>query len=190
MHPTIIQTLALGLGSSWVAGINLYATVAVLGMLGRWGGLDLPGELEVLTSGWVIGVASGLYTIEFIADKVPWLDSAWDVAHTFIRVPAGVVLAASAFGDYDPTIRVSQVSWVGPWQLVTHTTKAVTQGMINASPEPITNVIASGSEDAFTVCYVSLAYFRRSDPGPSGWHRSCWAFVSPHVWISHGVLYD
>ena len=87
-----IHTLAIGMGASWVSGINLYASVATLGLLGRFANLELPGELQVLTSWWVIGVAVVLYLIEFFADKIPIVDSTWDVVHTFIRVPAGAVI--------------------------------------------------------------------------------------------------
>jgi hypothetical protein len=142
-----------------VAGINLYATVAVLGMLGRWGGLELPGELQVLTNGWVIAVTVGLYTIEFFADKLPYVDSAWDVAHTFIRIPAGAVLAAQAFGDYDPAIRTIALLVGGGLALGSHGAKAATRAAINLSPEPFTNISASFAEDVFTVGYVFSMYF-------------------------------
>src|SRR5262249_62135474 len=92
-----ISTLAISMGGSWVAGINLYATVAALGLLGRFAHLKLPGELDVLTSWWVIGVALFLFVIEFIADKIQVVDSIWDVIHTFIRVPAGYVLSSHEF---------------------------------------------------------------------------------------------
>ena len=81
----LISTIAIAMGSSWVSGINLYASVATLGLLGRFADLQLPGELQVLTSWWVIGVAIGLYVIEFVADKVPYVDSTWDAVHTVIR---------------------------------------------------------------------------------------------------------
>src|SRR4030095_15504745 len=96
-----IGTLALAMGSSWVAGINLYATVATLGLLGRFAHLKLPGDLDVVTSWPVIIVALVLFVIEFFADKIQLVDSAWDIIHTFIRIPAGAVLAATAFGDFD-----------------------------------------------------------------------------------------
>ena len=101
-----IQTLAIAMGASWVSGISLYAAVATLGLLSRFAHLELPGELQVLTSWWVIGVAVALYVVEFVADKIPVVDSAWDVIHTFIRIPAGAVLAATAFGDFDKTVQV------------------------------------------------------------------------------------
>lgn len=158
MHATLLNTLAVGLGSSWVAGINLYATVAVLGMLGRWGGLALPGELQVLTSGWVIAVASGLYTVEFFADKIPYVDSVWDVLHTFIRVPAGAALAAEAFGDYDPAVRTIALLVGGGLALGSHGAKAATRAVINLSPEPFTNIAASVAEDTFTLGYLFAIY--------------------------------
>src|SRR5215207_9412609 len=102
----LISTIAIAMGTSWVSGINLYASVATLGLLARFAHLPLPGELQVLTSWWIIGVALGLYVVEFFADKIPYLDSTWDVIHTFIRVPAGAILAAGAFGDFDRTVQV------------------------------------------------------------------------------------
>jgi hypothetical protein len=159
MGATLVQTLAIGLGSSWVAGINLYASVAVLGVLGRWDGLELPGDLSVLTNGWVISVAAALYTVEFFADKIPYLDSAWDLAHTFIRVPSGAAIAALSFGDYSPVIQVVALLLGGGLALTSHGTKTATRAMINISPEPVTNVLASVAEDGFAVGYVLLTYF-------------------------------
>lgn len=158
MHASLLSTLAIGLGSSWVAGVNLYATVAMLGMLGRWGGLELPGELQVLTNGWVIAVATGLYTIEFFADKIPYVDSAWDVLHTFIRIPAGAALAAEAFGDYDPALRCIALLVGGGLALGSHGAKAAARAVINLSPEPVSNIAASVSEDVFTVGYLFTVY--------------------------------
>ena len=94
-----ISTLAIAMGASWVSGINLYTAVATLGLLSRFSSLKLPGELEVLTNWWVIGIALFLFVVEFIADKIQVVDSVWDVIHPFIRIPAGAVLAATAFGD-------------------------------------------------------------------------------------------
>src|SRR6185503_5399483 len=103
---SFISTLAIAMGSSWVSGINLYAAVATLGLLSRFAHLELPGELNMLTNWWVIGVAVVLYVIEFFADKIPIVDSTGDIVHTFIRVPAGAVLAAMAFGDFDRSVQV------------------------------------------------------------------------------------
>lgn len=156
---SIISTIALAMGASWTSGINLYASVATLGLLARFTNLQLPGELQVLTSWWIIGIASGLYVIEFFADKVPWLDSTWDLIHTFIRVPAGAVLAAAAFGDFDKTIQVIALLLGGGLALSSHGTKAATRAVINASPEPVTNIVASVVEDIVAVLSIVAAVF-------------------------------
>lgn len=155
----IIQTLALAFGSAWVSGINLYATVASLGLLGRFGGLKLPGELEVLTNGWVIGVAIVLYCIEFVADKIPWLDSIWDLIHTFIRVPAGAVVAAAAVGDFDKSIQIIALLVGGGLAFSSHSTKAAARATLNLSPEPVTNIVASLTEDVIAIAMLLIAVF-------------------------------
>lgn len=155
----LISTIAIAMGASWVSGINLYAAVATLGLLGRFAHLQLPGELEVLTSWWVIGVAVVLYAIEFVADKVPYVDSTWDVIHTFIRIPAGAVLAASAFGDFDRSIQVIALLLGGGLALSSHGTKAATRAMLNASPEPVSNWVASIAEDIVAVLSVVVSVF-------------------------------
>jgi len=147
----LISTLAIAMGSAWVSGINLYACVATLGLLSRFSHLRLPGELEVLTSWWVIGVAVALYVVEFVADKVPWVDSTWDVIHTFIRVPAGAVLAAGAFGDFDRSIQLIALLLGGGLALSSHGTKAATRAVLNTLPEPVTNVVASVVEDVVAI---------------------------------------
>ena len=147
----LISTLAIAMGSAWVSGINLYACVATLGLLSRFSNLRLPGELDALTSWWVIGVAIGLYVIEFVADKVPWIDSTWDVIHTFIRVPAGAVLAAGAFGDFDRSIQVIALLLGGGLALSSHGTKAATRAVLNTLPEPVTNITASVIEDVVAI---------------------------------------
>ena len=154
-----ISTLAIGMGASWVSGINLYATVATLGLLGRLAHLKLPGELEVVTNWWVIGVALFLFVIEFVADKIQLVDSIWDVIHTFIRIPAGAVLAATAFGDFDRRIQVIALLVGGGLALSSHGTKAATRAVINASPEPISNIVVSLGEDVLVIVSVLLAVF-------------------------------
>lgn len=155
----LVPTLSLAFGSAWVAGINLYATVATLGLLGKYAGLQLPGNLEALTDTWVIAVALVLYTIEFVADKVPYVDSLWDVVHTFIRIPAGAALAATAFGDYDLRIKTIAVLVGGTVALSSHGTKMATRAAVNLSPEPITNIAVSVIEDVFAVGALILGYF-------------------------------
>ena len=154
----LLSTLALAMGSSWVSGINLYAAVATLGLLGRFAGLKLPGELGVVTNWWVIGVAIGLYVIEFFADKVPLIDSAWDAVHTFIRIPAGAVLAAASFGDFDKGVQVIAFLIGGGLAFSSHGTKAATRAAINTSPEPASNIAASLTEDVVAVGSIILAW--------------------------------
>jgi hypothetical protein len=154
-----ISTLAIGMGASWVSGINLYATVATLGLLGRFANLKLPGELEVLTSWWIIGVALFLFVVEFFADKIPVVDSTWDVIHTFIRIPAGAVLAATAFGSFDRNVQVIAFLVGGGLALSSHGTKAATRLLINTSPEPASNIVASVLEDVLAIGSILLAAF-------------------------------
>jgi len=155
----LISTIALAMGASWTSGINLYASVATLGLLSRFAGLQLPGELGVVTSWWVIGIAAALYCVEFVADKVPWVDSAWDVIHTFIRVPAGAVLAAAAFGDFNKSVQLIAVLLGGGLALSSHGTKAATRAVLNTSPEPVTNIVASVTEDIIAVLSMVAAVF-------------------------------
>ena len=156
---SFISTLALAMGSSWVSGINLYAGVATLGLLGRFAHLNLPGALGFVTNWWIIGVAAGLYVVEFFADKVPLIDSAWDAIHTFIRVPAGAVLAAAAFGDFDKSVQVIAFLVGGGLALSSHGTKAATRAAINTSPEPVSNITASLAEDVVAVGSIAIAPF-------------------------------
>lgn len=155
----LISTIALAMGASWTSGINLYASVATLGLLSRFAGLHLPGELDVVTNWWVIGIASALYCVEFFADKVPWIDSTWDMIHTFIRVPAGAVLAAAAFGDFDKSIQAIALLLGGGLALSSHGTKAATRAVLNTSPEPVSNVVASVIEDIVAVLSMVAAMF-------------------------------
>jgi hypothetical protein len=155
----LISTLAIAMGSAWVSGINLYACVATLGLLSRFAHLKLPGELDIVTNGWVIGVALTLYVVEFVADKVPWVDSTWDVIHTFIRIPAGAVLAAAAFGDFDRSVQMIALLAGGGLALSSHGTKASTRAMLNTLPEPVTNAVVSIVEDILAVVSVVAAVF-------------------------------
>jgi len=155
----LISTLAIAMGAGWVSGINLYAAVATLGLLGRFAHLRLPGELDILTSWWIIGLAVALYLVEFVADKVPYVDNIWDAIHTFIRVPAGAVLAATAFGDFDRGVQVAAFLLGGGLALSAHGTKASARAAINLSPEPASNVVMSLTEDVIAVGSVLLSVF-------------------------------
>lgn len=146
-----LRTLGFAMGSAWLSGINLYATVLTLGVLQRFGAVHLPGELQYLSHGWIMGVASALLVTEFIADKIPAVDSVWDAVHTFIRIPAGAVLAATAFAHFDPSIRLVAVLLGGGLALSSHGTKAATRIAANTSPEPFSNIILSLLGDALTI---------------------------------------
>ena len=153
------STLSLALGSAWTSGINLYATVSVLGLLQKFGSVKLPGGLDVLDNWWIIGIAGGLYLIEFFADKIPYVDSVWDVVHTFIRVPAGAVVAWAAVSDMDPAIVIPATLIGGGLALSSHGTKATARIAANLSPEPVTNTLLSLAEDAIAIIGVLLAVF-------------------------------
>ena len=157
MNP--LATLGLGMGSAWLSGVNLYATVLTLGLLQRFHLVQLPGDLEFISRTWVIATAAALYAIEFVADKIPVLDSIWDAVHTFIRVPAGAVMAASAFANFDPSVRAAALLAGGTLALGSHGTKASVRVAANHSPEPFSNIVLSVLEDIFTVGLAILAAF-------------------------------
>jgi len=142
-----IEALSLAMGTAWTSGINLYATVAALGIANRMEMIHLPQNLEVLSHPGVIAIACVMYFIEFFADKVPYLDTGWDALHTFIRVPAGAILAARSLGDMNPALELMALLAGGSIALVAHGTKATARLAINASPEPFSNWAASLAED-------------------------------------------
>src|SRR5918993_1047298 len=153
----LIQILGLAVGSAWTSGINLYATVAVLGLLQHYKLVRLPGELEHLDNWLIIGVALGLYCVEFFADKIPYVDTVWDAVHTFIRVPAGAVLAAAATTDLNQTVHVLALLLGGGIALTSHGTKATARAAANMSPEPVSNWVLSIVEDILAVGGVELS---------------------------------
>jgi hypothetical protein len=142
-----IEALSLAMGTAWTSGINLYATVAALGIANRMEMIHLPQNLEVLSHPGVIAIACVMYVIEFFADKVPYVDTGWDALHTFIRVPAGAILAAQSLGDMNPALELMALLGGGSVALVAHGTKATARLAINASPEPFSNWFASVAED-------------------------------------------
>lgn len=180
----IITTLGTALGAAWTAGINLYATVAVLGLVQHYGLVSrLPGGLDKLDNWWVIGVALFLYVVEFFADKVPYVDTVWDALHTFIRVPAGAVLALAATADLDPTLRIVAVLLGGGLALSTHGTKATVRAAANVSPEPFSNWTLSLAEDALAIIVIILAVLH-----PLVVLVLILAFVIVLIWILPKVL--
>jgi hypothetical protein len=153
-----IEALSLAMGTAWTSGINLYATVAALGIANQAGMIQLPPDLQVLGHPAVIGVACIMYVIEFFADKVPYVDSGWDALHTFIRVPAGAILAARSLGDMNPALELVAILAGGSIALAAHGTKAATRLAINASPEPFSNWFASITEDVAVLGSIWLMF--------------------------------
>ena len=150
-YEALLATLALTMGASWASGINLYAALLVLGLGGATGNIDLPEGLQVLQDPMVIGAAGLMYAVEFFADKTPGVDTGWDGLHTFIRIPAGALLAASAVGDVTPALEIAAGIMGGTLAATSHVTKASTRALINTSPEPVSNWAASLLEDVLVV---------------------------------------
>jgi len=153
------STLSLALGTAWTSGINLYATVTVLGLLQKFGATKLPGGLEVLDNWWIIGIAGFLYLVEFFADKIPYVDSVWDVIHTFIRVPAGAIVAYAATNQMDASVGVIATLLGGGLALSSHGTKTALRAGANLSPEPVSNWVLSIVEDIIAFTGAILAVF-------------------------------
>ena len=152
-----VDLIGLTLGTSFAAGLNVYATVATLGLLQRFGAATLPEPLQPLAHPVVIGAALALYLVEFVADKVPYIDSIWDAAHTFIRPPAAALLAYAAVAGVPEPWRIVAALLAGGVALTSHGTKATTRAAVNASPEPLSNWIFSVLEDGVAVGLVWLA---------------------------------
>jgi len=159
MNP--IETISLVLGTGFSSGLNLYATVATLGLLQRFGVIHLPGKLEVLAHPIVLGVAIGLYFVEFLADKVPYIDSVWQAIHTFIRPPAAALLAFSVTAAAPEPWRWAAALLAGGIALTSHGTKASARAAANMSPEPLSNWALSLGED---VLAVWLTWFATAHP--------------------------
>lgn len=146
-YQEIISIIALTMGVGWASGINLYAALLVLGIAGSTGNISLPVELQILQDPMVIMAAGIMFFTEFFVDKVPGVDTGWDAIHTFIRIPAGAMLAAGAVGDVSPALEVAAGILGGSMAGASHLTKASTRALINTSPEPFSNWAASITED-------------------------------------------
>lgn len=151
-----MESLPLLLGGSWASGINLYLTVVVLGIAHRSAWITLPGQLEVLSHPLVIAIAAILFLIEFVADKVPFVDSAWDSIHTFIRPSGGALIGYLAMAGYGQEWQVPVALLTGSIAMESHLTKATARLAINTSPEPVTNSIASVTEDLSVIGIMYL----------------------------------
>ena len=154
----VLQSVALASLLAWASGVRLYLAVFAVGFAGSMGYIDLPAGLKVLEHPWVIGSAGFLLVMEFLADKVPGIDSVWDAIHTFIRIPAGALLAAGATGDSLSAMTVAAGLLGGTITAGTHFTKAGTRAMINTSPEPVSNWAASFTEDAAVLGAIWFAF--------------------------------
>ena len=148
---SIASIIALTMGAAWAAGINLYAAIATLGILSVTGNMTLPPDLQVLANPLVIGAACLMFAVEFIADKMPGVDTGWDTIHTFIRIPAGALLAAGAVGEVNPAVSLAAALLGGTLAAGTHGMKAGSRMLINTSPEPFTNWTASIVEDLMVI---------------------------------------
>ena len=151
-----LTTLGFAVGSAWLSGINLYATVFMLGLLQRFDMAHLPGDMSYVAHTWVLILSGVLFAVQFVADKIPAVDSAWDLVHTFIRVPAGAVLAATAFAHFDPSVRLAALLLGGGIALSSHSAKTATRLAANTSPEPFSNIAMSLAGDAVTVGGTAL----------------------------------
>ena len=146
-YQQLVSVISLTMGVAWASGINLYAAILVLGLGGASGGIALPESLDIVQSPPVIMAAGLMFAVEFFADKIPGVDTGWGALHTFIRIPAGALLAANSVGDVSPALQLAAGIVGGSVSSVTHAAKASTRVMINTSPEPVTNWAASISED-------------------------------------------
>lgn len=152
-----IETLGFALGTSFASGLNLYLTVAAAGLFQRLGVIQLPESLQVLSHPLVLGVAITLFIVEFIADKIPYVDSAWDALHTFIRPPAAAVLSYSAFGNVPEEWKLGAALLAGGVALTSHGAKTTTRAAANTSPEPVSNWALSILEDGIVLFLVWIA---------------------------------
>ena len=147
----VIHTIALSMGVAWASGINLYAAVFMLGYLGSTGYVTLPPEMMVVSDPLVMAAAGFMYCVEFFADKTPGVDTGWDAIHSFIRIPAGALLAYAAVGHVSPAAQLAALLIGGALAAGTHATKAGSRVLINTSPEPFSNWVASVSEDVMVI---------------------------------------
>ena len=157
---SVANIIALSMGVGWASGINLYAAIFMLGLMGATGSIALPPDLLVLTDPLVLFAAGAMYLVEFVTDKIPGVDTTWDALHTFVRIPAGALLAAGAVGDVNPAVALAAAILGGGLAAGAHATKAGARALINTSPEPFTNWSASVAEDLLVVAglWTALHY--------------------------------
>lgn len=154
---SLVDVIGRLLGFSFAAGINLYATVALLGLATRFGWVDLPPQYRVFDNNWIIGAAIALYLVEFVADKIPWLDSLWDAVHTVVRPVGGALIAVASIGHATPAMQAVAALAGAALATSTHAAKAGTRAAANVSPEPFSNWTLSFAEDGFVVALGVVA---------------------------------
>ena len=173
-----LSNIGLLLGSSWATGVNMYLTIAGLGIADRVGFVDLPGNMDAISHPLVIGAAILMFAVEFFADKIPVVDSAWDSIHTFIRPVGGAMMGYMAMADMGPVAQIPVALLTGAVAADSHLTKATTRVAINTSPEPITNSVASVTEDSLV---IGVLYLVAKHPIIAG--ISVIAFIIFSVWF-------
>ena len=161
LSPSPEQLAALVVATSFAAGLNVYATVATLGLLSRAGVIVLPGALDPVASWWVIGACAALFAIEFVADKIPAFDLVWNALQTFVRVPVGALLAYGAASQLSPGWQLAATAAGGLIAFAAHGGKTAVRAAVTASPEPFSNAILSFGEDAFA---IFLTWFATRHP--------------------------
>lgn len=179
MSDALIAQAALAAAVAWGAGLRLYAVVLILGLAGRFGGLDLPESLQILAHPLVIGISGLLALAEFVGDKIPLLDSLSDSIHTFIRIPAGAALAAAFFGDSGAAVQTAAALLGGSFAAGSHVAKAGSRAFINTSPEPVSNVAASFGEEAILGGGLWLAIVH-----PLAFLAALGVFMLASVWLA------
>ena len=152
------QVFALGVTLAWLAGIRSFLTVFGLGIAGWFGWLELPGALELCASPWVLGVSGLLAAVEFFTDKIPGVDSGWDLFQTLLRVPAGAFLASAALAGPEGDMSLGWAVAGGGAALLSHTLKSGTRALINTSPEPVSNLVTSVGEDTLALGSLALVF--------------------------------
>ena len=161
MHFDQNQLVAMLVGASFAAGLNVYATVGTLGLLAQAGVLNLPSNLHLLQNWWIIGVCAAMFAIEFVADKIPAFDLIWNALHTFVRVPVAALIAYNATAQLSPTAQMLSAALGGGIALIAHGSKTAVRAAVTPSPEPVSNVALSLGEDAIA---IGLTWFATKHP--------------------------
>lgn len=177
-----ISIIAAAMGVAWASGINLYAAILMLGLMGTTGSIELPPELQILEHPGVLVAAGLMYCVEFFADKIPGVDTGWDAIHSFIRIPAGAMLAAASLAQISPEAEMIGLILGGTLAAGTHFTKAGSRVLINTSPEPVSNWTASIGEDLMVIAglWTALNY-------PILFIVLLIAFVAMIIWLAPKV---